>query len=229
MDDLLEISRRHYIEEGTRKPDHYFKIYEDVLGPLRNEHIDILELGIFSGASVRIWYDFFPNANIVALDVSQDAVQTLSDFEDDDRVHAILGDQSDAGALAKCLSHTKSGVFDVIIDDASHIGSLSKASADYLLRNCLRSAGLYFVEDYGTGYIPDFPDGSELPRNAPSKGFFGRKDEKKQFKSHQYGMVGWLKQLVDEIHIPVFHGPETDALPIESIQFWSSIALIRKP
>ena len=43
--------------------------------------------------------------------------------------------------------------FDIIIDDASHFGDLTKIAFWHLLYNHLKPSGLYVIEDWGTGSI----------------------------------------------------------------------------
>lgn len=123
--------------------------------------------------------------------------------------------------MDRCVSLSKSGRFDVIIDDASHVGWLSRASFDYLLFNGLRDGGLYFVEDYGTGYGPDFYDGAQYKRASYAP-------DDRSFPSHDAGTVGWVKQLIDEMHLPAVLPREPNHYPIASIQYWPSIALVQK-
>ena len=49
--------------------------------------------------------------------------------------------------------------FDIIIDDASHFGDLTKIAFWHLFDNHLKPSGLYVIEDWGTGYWSDWTDG----------------------------------------------------------------------
>lgn len=88
-----------------------------------------------------------------------------------------------------------------------------------LIQHGLVPGGLYFVEDEGTGYMHGFYDGGP---------FEGHEDAGKNFTSHQLGMVGWLKQLVDVMHAPVLSPNRPPGDPIASVQFFPHIALVRK-
>jgi hypothetical protein len=79
--------------------------------------------------------------------------------------------------------------FDVIIDDASHIGELTKTTFWHLFDRHLKPGGLYAIEDWGTGYLDDFPDG---------KRFDPKPSTLDPFPCHSHGMVGFVKELVDE-------------------------------
>ena len=50
--------------------------------------------------------------------------------------------------------------------------------------------GFYFVEDWATGYWTDFPDGGAFAEAAI---------DGKRIVSHDHGMVGFVKALVDEV------------------------------
>jgi hypothetical protein len=162
--DLLKLSRRFYGADGNRKPDHYFEVYERYFAPFRHAPIDILEIGVADGISLRIWREYFSAANIIGID-TRGAPQGIAALIESQRVKHVVGDQSCPTDLEKCLSLSRSGKFDVVIDDASHIGALSKASFEFLFPR-LVSGGLYFIEDYGTGYMGNFPDGGAIAGNG---------------------------------------------------------------
>jgi hypothetical protein len=82
---------------------------------------------------------------------------------------------------------------DLVIDDASHIGHLSRLTFDYVFPY-VTNGGLYIVEDWGTGYWDTWIDGSgfmdsKVPATA---GRIARR-----VPSHDFGMVGFVKSLVD--------------------------------
>ena len=101
--------------------------------------------------------------------------------------------------------------FQVIIDDASHIGELTKTSFWHLFDNHLKPGGLYVIEDWGTGYWDEWPDGRNLDletysQPVPEPGFLvklwskltGQPRPKTAMQGHNYGMPGFIKQLIDE-------------------------------
>lgn len=53
----------------TDKFNHgYTKVYYEVMKDFRNEYVDIFEIGIFFGASIKMWEEFFPNGRIYGID-----------------------------------------------------------------------------------------------------------------------------------------------------------------
>jgi hypothetical protein len=175
----------------------------------------MLELGVYSGASIRVWLERYPSIDLVGFDINE-APPMLHKVIESGRVEFVRGDQRDDVDLDRCGKG-----FDVIIDDASHVGGWSRESFMYLFPSALKPSGLYFIEDYGTGYIGDFFDGMLWTR--PQHGV-----NDKKFPSHDAGMVGWIKSLVDEMHVPAIAPNISDRLPISSIYLWQSIALVTK-
>jgi cephalosporin hydroxylase len=136
------ICERHYGSDANRKPRIYLAEYERLFGPMRNASLCLLELGVRFGASMFLWAEYFPNAVIVGLDVDKQPQH----FPRERRVHFVRGSQDDLGALARCIA-VAGGQFDIIVDDASHVGRLSAASFAHLFPRALKPGGFYVIED----------------------------------------------------------------------------------
>jgi len=53
----------------TDKPGHgYTKVYYEIMKGFRNNSINFLEIGIYFGASLRMWNNFFPKGKIFGID-----------------------------------------------------------------------------------------------------------------------------------------------------------------
>jgi hypothetical protein len=196
---LFAIADKYYSStdygENNRKPDNFIELYHELLSGFRGVSINLLELGVCSGASTMMWHDYLPLANLVAIDIQAKPI-ALEAISAPGRVQFIQADQCDPAALQRAIAATNGEGFDVIIDDASHIGDYTRRSFDFLFPAALKPGGLYFIEDFHTGYMDTWADGRKFVDPAPGVG-----DEfPSLFPSHQYGMVGWLKQLFDELH-----------------------------
>jgi hypothetical protein len=185
---------------GSDKVDHgYLERYDRVLEPWIGAPIVLLELGVHTGASLMLWRDYFPRGRIVGIDI--DLSQSTASGE---RIYTYQGNQADTQFLSRVAREVAPDGFDIIIDDASHIGELTKVSFWHLFDNHLKPSGLYVIEDWGTGYWDDWPDGKSLDFNtyASQPSFWARLagafNTKAPMPCHGYGMVGFLKQLVDE-------------------------------
>jgi len=169
----------------------YLKYYDPIFLPFLDMHISLLELGILEGASLLLWKDYFINSNIVGIDI-----HLPDNFQPPERIKIFEGSQDDTLFLTTVANSTAPNGFDIIIDDASHLGELSKKSFWHLFNNHLKPGGIYAIEDWGTGYWEDWPDGAYLDLDEQESKF--GKVSKKPLPCHSNGMVGFIKQLIDE-------------------------------
>ena len=161
--------------------------YERVLSPLRDKPIRFLELGVQGGWSMLMWKEFLPNATIVGVDMAE----MPENFPQDERFHFIRSDQADPDLAAKALK-AAGGFFDVIVDDASHLGFLTANSFRHLFP-ILAPGGTYIIEDIATCFTGcgEFDD-AKFPVTH-----IGVDRKEKIFSSHQHGIIGFVKQLAD--------------------------------
>lgn len=96
---------------------HYMRNYDELLGPMRQRPIKLLELGIAEGDSLRRWAEWLPRAAVVGLDI-RPRIPGL----DSDRIVTYQGEQQDTALLDRIRREQAPDGFDVIIDDASHVG-----------------------------------------------------------------------------------------------------------
>ena len=180
-----------------------------------------------------MWRDTFPRATVLGVDLKPPEADLGG------RVHIVQGDQSDA-ALMRKLRETYAPVgFDVIIDDASHLGVTTAQSLQALYCEHLRPGGLYCIEDWGTGYLPDWPDGGSIDARLDTANIDAVGSSEPEVSgvirmpSHDAGMVGVVKRLIDHTaRGTVSYGqPEAvgEPLAIESMIVWDGIVALRKP
>lgn len=183
----------------------YLERYDPILEPWLEKKITLLELGVLKGGSLLLWRDYFPLGTIVGIDIN-----LPEEFKPTERIHLFEGSQADPVFLSKVANEIAPDGFDIIIDDASHMGELTKMAFWHLFDNHLKPNGLYVIEDWGTGYWDDWPDGKSFDlesylRPHAKYGFYSlwlklakRLYLKTPLPCHSYGMVGFVKQLVDE-------------------------------
>ncbi|HZH31848.1 MAG TPA: hypothetical protein VEY11_13875 [Pyrinomonadaceae bacterium] len=242
MSSLKQIADRYDTDKATHT--HYLRNYEDYFKPLLNRDIRLLELGIYHGGSLLLWRDYFQRGLIVGLDIEPVSVDDRSG-----RVRIYQGGQQDTALLDRIARETAPEGFDVIIDDCSHIGSLTRISFWHLFEHHLKSGGLYVIEDWGTGYWNDWIDGMEyrprttnhhpalyrltraisrLQKNgvAARVPFAGKilsrvkaTTLKRQYHSHDFGMVGFVKELVDELGAGDITHPQYGRAPRRASKF----------
>lgn len=165
------------------KPPHYLDVYEQYWARMRYGKIKLMEVGIAEGGSLKLWRDYFPNGEIYGMDGKRSTVKGFGK-----RITTFYANQNSVGAMSKIAS--AAGPFDVVIDDGAHTGRMS-LNTFLAFFPAVVPGGLYVIEDWGTGYWEHWPDGAKVA-NDGNFTFVG-----KEFPSHQSGMVGLVKQLVD--------------------------------
>jgi demethylmacrocin O-methyltransferase len=137
----------------------------------------ILEVGVRHGGSLLLWCDLWPSVEkVIGIDINPPLQEMPA------QIQVLQADQTDAARLHDIASST--GPFDLIVDDASHLGDASWKTFRALWPHVV-PGGIYVVEDWGTGYWSHWADGADY-RDVPAPG-------------HTAGMVGMIKRLVDEI------------------------------
>jgi len=143
---LAELFKKH----GTDKLEHgYADFYEGYFGPIRESVKSFLEIGVYHGASMRVWLEYFPNARVCGLDDAR--WQKSWDFGTD-RAAVILVDQCSRGCLAEVLKRTVDA-FDIVLDDGGHTMWQQQVSLAGLLPG-VKSGGLYVLEDLHSSFMP---------------------------------------------------------------------------
>ena len=131
---------------------HYVDVLENNTTPEYNPRDDfkkVLEIGVETGRSHRLWLEYFPNANVYGYDIFKYGVEEFNRLQEGnpylDRSIMFEGDQSNVDDLQRFLSE-HGGDFDMIIDDGGHTMEQMQTSLNYLW-NSLKSGGLYVIED----------------------------------------------------------------------------------
>lgn len=143
----------------------YSQLFPDPLAA-----IDILEVGLAGGQSIRGFRDHFPNANIMGFDIE------WCERYSSDRIECHTVEQTDVVGL---WTHIGQRRFDWIIEDAAHLWDKQILTLS-ILWPALKVGGYYCIEDvatYETGGFR-FPDclghtnGKFYNLNAPEDGYF---------------------------------------------------------
>ena len=92
-----------------------------------------------TGASLFMWEEFFPQAEIYALDINPDILVNNG------RIKSYVCDQSDENCLRDVVTKIGAG-FDLIVDDGSHDPEHQILTAN-VLTPMLNPGGLYIIED----------------------------------------------------------------------------------
>jgi len=146
---LHEMGRRHGTDKWDQshayRGESYLHVYERYLDHLRSEPICLLELGVKTGASLRMWKEYFPLGEIHGVDLNPECAAHR-----EDRVEVHILSQDDEQGLGALADRVRG--FDVVIDDCSHINVLTLASHRSLFPH-VRAGGFYIIEDLGMSWL----------------------------------------------------------------------------
>lgn len=163
----------------TRNGLAYTDVYERYLRSWRLRRFTLLELGVWRGNSLRMWNAFFPRATVVGLDLEPAAVERAPEFE------IAVGSQADPDVLDGILARHPD--VRLVVDDASHITSLTIASFRHLFPRLPRGS-LYIIEDTSPTTYEDWPGhhperGANWPaiRQNPAEAHFNRREDTDDF------------------------------------------------
>jgi len=140
---LDAIGRKHGTDKSSLHHN-YLSLYETFFAPLRDRELTLMEIGVFHGASLRTWEEYFPKAKIIGVDI-----QLASKVHERGRITIALADQSNIEELTRvAVSH---GPFDIIVEDGSHMWEHQITSLRTLFP-FLKNDGFYIIEDLQTNY-----------------------------------------------------------------------------
>lgn len=183
---------------------HYFEIYDHHFNRYRGKPVNILEIGVFHGGSIKLWKDYFgAQAKIFGVDIDARCKQ----FEEEN-VQIFIGDQGDPAFL-----HQLKGKIphpDILIDDGGHLMHQQIVTFQELYP-FVADDGIYLCEDLHTSYWPEWGGGVRRP------GTF----------------VEFAKQLVDTLHgyyskDPARLSPTSITRSAHSLHFYDSMLVIEK-
>jgi hypothetical protein len=154
--ELTQLADRFGSDKGSSK-HRYTELYHMLFQPYRQAKLNFLEMGLMIGGpehgidkdrevkeppSVRMWLEYFPNAHIIGLDVSDFAAYQT------DRFTFYRCDMDDRANIAEAAEKMrKAGQMpNIIIDDASH-ASRHQQDAFLTLFPLLAPGGMYIIED----------------------------------------------------------------------------------
>ncbi len=151
LDKIAEDSSIVSSDKGSSWHD-YTKIYSLYFSPIKEEKLQILEIGIWKGGSIKLWEKYFSNANLHFIDISFEMLKYQPQ-----RSSLYLADQSNVKELHDVMKQIGNPM-DIIIDDGGHTMK-QQITSFATLWPYLRSGGIYVIEDLHTSYWKDFYDG----------------------------------------------------------------------
>lgn len=170
---LYTLADKYRLDKTITYGHNYIPTYHKYFKTRKNSTKKILEIGIGcleegqmihmtnykykTGNSLRMWRDYFPNANVCGIDIFEKAMFS------EERITTMVADQSNSDDLLKVMNAIGCGSdIDIIIDDGSH--QLAHQVFSFMfLEKYLSKHGIYVIEDISSNNMSGFSDLSVFP------------------------------------------------------------------
>lgn len=169
----------------------YLDTYERFIAPLQKTAKNVMEIGINSGHSILMWHDFFSQAHIYGVDVSD-----APSFLNKERITCYKQNAYDMNFLNNEFI-SKGIKFDIIIDDGPHTMESWRFFATNYLK-LLNEGGVALIED--------------IPHHNDTFGIISAMDP--NFKGKIYTSTMWSKNNKYDECIVIFLNQEKRFLEI---------------
>jgi SAM-dependent methyltransferase len=151
---LIELfnTKKYDTDKGTVHD--YLKAYDLLFHLKKQENLTLLEIGVQRGDSLRLWADYFINANILGIDVYDH-----KNIFENSRITEIIKDIR--GLNIDELPYSN---FDIVIDDASHHIE-DQLTAIEKFYPVLNKNGILIIEDIQnlTRFIEEYKNKFNIP------------------------------------------------------------------
>jgi hypothetical protein len=191
---------------GIWKFHHYFDVYERHFSKFVGKEVHIVEVGIYSGGSLKMWQSYFGDkCKVYGIDIQDECKSYESD-----NVKIFIGDQESRDFWRDFKKQVPR--VDILIDDGGHLVEQQIATLEEILPH-ISPGGVYLCEDavgernkltaYFNGIqnelnrLTDASDGVQKSKNT---GF-----QQQVFSVHQYPYVFVIEkhaEPVDELAAP---------------------------
>jgi len=171
QESLHEIAKR----TGTDKAEHLFSlIYDSKFSHLRNEKIKFLEIGLWLGSSIRMWVDYFRNAEIHGADIvtESEMINHVKNINESQNLNLVVNWGNDFTFTQLNQENSEDykkldNDFDIIIEDGGHTMLQQQLSIKNLI-NKINSGGFLVIEDVHTSNLVHNPSTSNQIYGATS-------------------------------------------------------------
>lgn len=137
MPQLSKLNEKFKSDKGG-KHCYLQEYYQNKFSLIRESTKKILEIGVYEGASIRLWKEYFINADVYALEKLH---KRAGMFRNEERIHLVIGDSLNANSYTMLPND-----LNIIIDDGSHKPE-DQFTTFQLAYPKLVSGGLYIIED----------------------------------------------------------------------------------
>ena len=140
---LPEISKTLSTDKNTTHS--YLDLYESLLVHKKETSTNVLEIGIQTGGSILLWFNYFKNANVYALDIISEN-EIIDPLKNNDRIKLYHSTDAYDSSFFYETFQDKFGTFDMVLDDGPHTLE-SMIVFVKLYSKLLKDDGILILED----------------------------------------------------------------------------------
>lgn len=181
---LYSLGLKHKTDKATHG---YLDVYDVALSVLKNSPIQMLEIGIQDGFSLKMWEEYFPNGMIYGADIHN------KQMFDTKRIKTFIVNQEKKNQLSALPKH-----LDFIIDDGGHT-MLQQQITLVTLFDHLKSEGIYILEDLHTSNPVLYPEYGSNSYNSTLQLLKDLKAGKSSLNSRYFISEMEFNKLLEEI------------------------------
>ena len=135
------INDNHHVEwTSDKETDHsYLSGYYEYEFENKSRDINLLEIGVAQGDSLRLWSEWFTEGKITGIEVNDNLPRVLSDYS---KINLIIAD----GFSDETINRFEDNSFDYIIDDGPHTLASMVISAQKWIDK-VKPGGKLIIED----------------------------------------------------------------------------------
>ena len=124
---LCELGKKYDTDKSSQRSNvsnsrhchPYTLFYNDLFKHKCGNMLDIAEIGILDGASLRMWQEYFPRSNIYGFEYEDRYLQKFKESFNNERVTLTKIDVTKADSINTSFQSTHK-LYDIIIDDSTH-------------------------------------------------------------------------------------------------------------
>tara|TARA_B100001939_G_scaffold302156_1_gene279106 strand:+ start:8202 stop:8792 length:591 start_codon:yes stop_codon:yes gene_type:complete len=166
---LQEIQNKFNLKTDKNDPHTYFDTYDRLFAPFLDKDINVLEIGVLKGESLKLWSHYFSDdSEIFGIDIFErpgcsfeEVSENVKDYSNISMalINSFEGDESARNEYFEHLKLTNTK-FHIIVDDGNHnVHGQTPTFRNF--QPFLADGGIYIIEDIKIQSLGEFK--KELP------------------------------------------------------------------
>jgi predicted O-methyltransferase YrrM len=135
-----------YFRTDKNSTHSYLPLYDDLLKPIKDTAINILEIGVRHGGSIKLWLDYFTKGTIYGCDIVGEGSERAEKLKLIGKNRVVLKLDEDAYTEQYVKTNFENKKFDFLLDDGPHTLD-SQIKFIELYSPLLSENGILIIED----------------------------------------------------------------------------------